>query len=377
MDNIYFDYNATHPVLPQVRDYLIECLSEYGNPSSVHSLGRAARDLIEETREVIAKHLGVSHKEIFFTSGGSEANHLTLRGLASSLRRKRCDFQILFTGIEHSSLLGAVKQASVEGAMIQKVPVDAHGVVEMNHLCDFLKESKVLTLMAANNETGVKMPIHEVSKKCREAGVIFHSDCVQQFGKAPLDLTGVDLATFSGHKIGASKGIGFLYKSSLVEIDSLNPGGSQERELRPGTENVWGILSLKAAVEALSKESELERIESMRDHFESRVKEEIQDVRINSLGTERMGNTSSITFFKCQGESLLFSLDLEGMCVSMGSACASGSVKPSHVLVEMGMDEKEARSSMRFSFGRFNDMEQIDQLVEKLKICCSRQRKSD
>ena len=375
MDTIYCDYNATHPVLPEVKEALTKSLSDYGNPSSAHALGRRARDLMEETRETIANYLGVSHKEIFFTSGGSEANHLSLRGLAGSFNRQGENRKILFTGIEHSSLLGAVKQASIEGAEIQKISVDSNGIPDMDQLFESMKSSKILTLMSANNETGVQMPLEVISQECRKNGVVFHSDCVQHFGKGPLDLEGVDLATFSGHKIGAAKGIGFIYKSSLVEMDPINPGGSQERELRPGTENIWGICSLKAAIDHLSAESQLLKIEELRDYFEQRVESEIGSVRFNGQKTTRLGNTSNITFFNCQGESLLFSLDLKGFCVSLGSACASGSVTPSHVLVEMGMSELEARSTIRFSFGRYNTREEIDALVDEIKGCCSRLRK--
>lgn len=373
---VYCDYNATHPVLPQIQEAVIEALSEYGNPSSPHAMGRRARDLVEDTREIIANHLRVSHKEIFFTSGGTESNHLAVRGLKNLVATGSRKSKVIYSPVEHSSLLGAVQQSETDGFQLYQLRVDQNGLPDLEQLMEVLPAAALVSLMYANNETGVLMPMQTVIASARKHGVLVHSDCVQQLGKGPLSLQGVDLASFSAHKIGGSKGVGFLYKSSAVDLTPLYTGGSQERELRPGTENLWGILSLREALKHLCSEVHIAQIRRLRDHFETRLENEIDGIRINGKTTSRLGNTSNVTFFNCSGESLLFSLDLKGFCASLGSACASGSVTPSHVLLEMGMSELEAKSSIRFSFGRFNTMEEIDALIEELKNSCARLRKS-
>lgn len=374
---IYCDYNATHPVLPEVAKCLREVLSEYGNPSSPHAMGRRARDLVEDTRERIADHLRVSHKEIFFTSGGTESNHLAIRGIKQSLSTDQNKARVIYSPVEHSSLLGAIHLAEKEGLQSCRLRVDENGIPDFEQLCQELPVATMVSLMHANNETGVQMPMELVVAEAKRWGVVVHSDCVQQFGKGNINLEGIDLASFSAHKIGGSKGLGFIYKSTAVELEPLIMGGSQERELRPGTENLWGIYSLREALKHLCSDAQLSEIQSLRNYFEHRLENELEGIRINGRRVSRLGNTSNVTFFKCSGESLLLSLDLKGFCVSLGSACASGSVTPSHVLLEMGMSESEAKSSIRFSFGRFNTKAEVDALVEELKNSCARLRKSN
>ncbi len=345
----------------------------YGNPSSVHSLGRSVKGLIEEAREEIADYLGVSHKEIYFTSGGTESNHLALRGYAHL--HGSPEKSILYCGVEHSSVLGALSILESDGFSLVKIPVDSNGVPDLARIEAELPGAFLATFMSVNNETGVKLPLAAISDLCTSHDVCLHTDRVQELGKGSISLDGVSMASFSGHKIGAAKGIGVLYKVAGIEIKPLLAGGSQEKSLRAGTENIWGILSLQAAIAVLKEKSWEKQANEIREYFETAVLEAIPNLRINGSTVERVGNTSNITFLNCEGESLLFSLDMKGCCVSMGSACASGAVEPSHVLLEMGMPADEAKSTLRISFGRCNDRSQADGLIRTLVEVIPRLRK--
>jgi len=272
-------------------------------------------------------------------------------------------------------VLGALSLLETDGYDLVKIPVDKDGIPDLNRIESELPKAFLATFMSVNNETGVKLPLPAIIALCNSSGVCLHTDRVQELGKGAINLDGVALASFSGHKIGAAKGIGILYKAAEVDIKPLLAGGSQEKSLRAGTENIWGILSLQAAFRVLKENSWKKQASEVREYFEENLLNAISDVRINGSTVNRVGNTSNVTFLNCEGESLLFSLDMKGCCVSMGSACASGAVEPSHVLLEMGMPQTEARSTLRFSFGRCNDKNQVINLIETLNKIIPRLRR--
>lgn len=363
---LYFDYNATHPHTEAVKAAFSEMADFFGNPSSAHAVGRRSRSLIEETRELLAAHLGVSHRELFFCSGGTEANHIALLGMAMNHDFMR-DRQLLYTPVEHPSVLGAVEILKTRGVKTVPIPVSADGLPDLDFITDKIRETALLTCMVVNNETGLLMPCAEIAAVCRENGVFFHSDWVQGLGK--MDFTPLpSSASFSGHKLGAAKGIGVLYCGDKQLPLPLFKGGSQEKSLRPGTENLWGIISLRAALRELDvfRRNCHDTVRNLRDRFENSLMEKFPFACINASGQSRVANTSSVTFGGIDGESLFFQLDMRGICVSMGSACSSGGIEPSHVLLAMGRSREEARSTIRFSFGRFNTELEIDKLVNVL-----------
>jgi cysteine desulfurase len=370
---MYFDYNATHPVLREVLEQIEEIVSIDGNPSSPHSMGRRSKDRLEETREKVAAFLNCSHRDIYFTSGGTEANHLAILGyLVKSASQKK---NILYSETEHPSVKGTLKLASRLGFNPVAVPVDSNGQVDLNILESKLSEACLATFMAANNETGVLHPVNKISELCKTHNVIFHSDWVQALGKVPFQSDKFHMASFSGHKLGALKGVGFLYKDPEVELDSMLSGGSQEKSLRPGTENLSGILSLLPTVKVWESSEELKSIGSFRDYFETLLKEKLPGVKIHGESAPRVCNTSCVSLPNGDAQSILFQLDLAGIQVSAGTACSSGAVKLSPVLLAMGVDAKEAATTLRFSFGRYNKLEEIDKLVELLCSSLNRTRR--
>ena len=321
--------------------------------------------MLEETREEIAEYLGVSYKEIFFTSGGTEANYLAITGSCDCLKKYSGKKKVIYSGIEHPSVLHALKKVESQGFELCKVPVDRDGQPDLNLLDEALPGAVLATFMRINNETGIELPLDEIQQLCQKHGVRLHSDWVQSLGKAGPLGDGYCLASFSGHKVGALKGVGFLYQKLDLDLCPIFCG-SQEKGKRGGTENLAGILSMKYAIRALKEGDGFSKVAALRDRFEEQIKERLDIVRVNGEGVKRSPNTSSITFQGIEGESLLFSLDLKKVCVSAGSACSSGAMKPSHVLTEMGFSADEARSTLRISFGRFNTEEQVDGLVDTI-----------
>lgn len=367
---MYFDYNATHPICHELKDSFEDLLSIEGNPSSAHKVGRSAKDVVEQTRESIADYLGVSHKELVFTSGGTESNVLALLGYCQ--QNLQPTDTVLYNGLEHPSLLGAISQLKLTGFNCVKLRVDSEGQFDLLEIREQIKKAKLLTMMYVNNETGAINPIDDLAKLCKNSGAIFHVDCVQAFTKVPINLSFIDLASFSGHKIGALKGIGILYKKAGIKLNPIFPKSTQEKGLRGGTENVTGILSLGIALKA---QSFCEEVTHLRDMFERELVVKFPDAKISCKGQRRIGNTSSVFFPNCSGESLIFSLDMKGISVSLGSACSAGSIAPSHVLKEMGFDDKEAKSTVRFSFGKYNTEEEIKTLLESLDQIVTRIKK--
>lgn len=378
---LYFDHNATTPVAPEVADAMIAALREvYGNPSSTHSQGQAARQRLEAARRTIAEALGASSAEFVFTSGGTESNNLAILGILRALAGK--PRHAITTAIEHPSVLECFRQLEREAFEVSYLPPDRHGMIDPGAVANALQpQTALVSVMHANNEVGTVQRVAAIAalvRECRAAGqeIYLHSDGVQALGKVGLDLDvlGVDLYSVSAHKIYAPKGVGGLYVRKGTPLHGIQLGGRHERERRAGTENVPGAIAFARAVELCSADEPI-RCSTLRDRFEERILA-IEGVERNGPLAGRLPNTSNLLFHGISGEALLIALDMQGMAVSTGSACSSGSIEPSHVLLAMGRTVDEARSSIRFSFGRYNSAEEIDRLAEVVIACAGRLRKA-
>jgi cysteine desulfurase len=378
MNRYYFDHNATTPVSPEVREALIECLGEvYGNASSIHHFGQAAKQRLETGRRQIAALLNCEPREIVFTSGGTEADNLAVFGAvrASCHERKH----VITTAIEHPAVLGPCRQLEREGVDVTYLPVSPDGVVSPDDVRRAIRPGTALiSVMHANNELGTIQPIGEIARIARESGVLMHADGVQSTGKIPIDVRalGVDLYSISGHKFYAPKGAGALYVRQGVKLTPLQYGGRHERERRAGTENVPGAAALGAAAAWVSEnlESEGARLTLLRDRLERGIIERIPKVTVNG-NAGRTPNTANLCFEGIEAEALLIALDLRGFAVSTGSACSSGAVEPSHVLLALGLAPERARASIRFSLGRTNTESQVDELIDAVADCVSHLRR--
>jgi cysteine desulfurase len=370
---LYFDHNSTTPVDARVADVMDSAVRGcFGNASSVHLLGQNARQKLEQARRGVARSLGAHEAEIVFTSGGTEASNLALRGVLKP------GMHAVTSVIEHPAVLEPLRQLEQEGVTVTYVPVDADGRVSVADIERAIRpETVLISLMAANNETGAIQPVAEVAKLLRERGrsIRLHSDGVQAVGKMELDLhvLGVDLFSISSHKFYAPKGFGALFVRKGVHIEPLHRGGRHERGMRAGTENVAAAMAMDLAM-GLSSPAERDRISALRDDFEARLLVQFPEAVINAARAPRLPNTSNVLFPGVSGEALLIALDMRGICVSTGSACSSGSVAPSHVLLEMGLSAKQARGCIRFSFGRANSISDTDQLLEALSGALKRMR---
>ncbi len=369
-ERYYFDHNATTPVDRCVLDAMLPCFEAgYGNASSIHSFGQQAAAAVERARGQVASLLGVKPAEIVFTSGGTEADNLAIFGTvrAASGPRKH----IISSTIEHPAVLQACRKLEQEGVELTLVKVGAEGVVSPDDVRAALRpETVLISIMHTNNELGTEQPIAEIAVAAREAGVVFHCDGVQSTGKIPtrMDDLGVDLFTLSAHKIYGPKGAGALYVRKGTPIEKIQYGGSHERDQRPGTLNVPGIVGLGAAA-ALAESNLVEegvRLAALRDRLEGGVLEKIDHVRVNGAAARRAPNTTNLRFDFLEGEAMVIALDLKGIAVSSGAACSSGAVHPSHVLTAIGLSADQARSSIRFSLGKQNTESQVDAVLEAL-----------
>jgi cysteine desulfurase len=362
---IYLDFNATTPVRRAVAEAIRACVEgDPGNPSSLHRFGRQAAALREDARERLAKACACPLESVVFTSGGTEADNLALRGVLLS----RPGAHVVTAATEHEAVLQTVEALEEDGHPATFLRVDRDGRVDPDELSASLRrDTALVSLMAANNETGVLSDLEELGGLCRSRGVLFHTDAVQCFGKHRFSFADlpVDLASVSSHKLGGPKGVGALLVRRGVELAPLTTGGSQERRLRPGTENLPGIVGFGVAAEIASEELAAEgaRLERLRDRLESGVQEALPGVVVNGLGASRLPNTASITFGGLDGESFLIALDLEGIAVSTGAACNAGAAKPSHVLLAMGRSEAEASATIRFSLGFTTTSSEIEAVV--------------
>jgi cysteine desulfurase len=359
---IYLDYNATTPLCDVAREAMLPYLGQFfGNPSSVHAAGRETRAAIDNARDKLAALLRVKPNEIIFTSGGTESCNLAVFGLA------RCRMQggghVISTKTEHHAVLNAMEHLEKhEGFEVTWLNVSRDGIIDLDQLADAIRpETRLVSVMSANNETGVIQPIREISRICRERGVLLHMDMVQSFGKIDADLSLVDAASFAAHKFYGPKGVGFLFLRSGLSIQPIMFGGAHENERRPGTENVAAIVGMAAAAEWTLRgcEQEQERETGLRDGLWTRIAENVPDAKQNGANAPRLANTLNVSLLGIDSEMLLIALDLEGVCASSGSACMVGSVVASHVLLAMGLPMERARSAVRFSLGKWTTADEI------------------
>jgi len=363
----YLDYNSTTPVDRRVLEAMLPYFAgAFGNASSIHSAGQHARAAIDSARESVAGLIGAKAAEIVFTSGGTEADNLALFGIvAASVKSRK---HVITTSIEHHAVLNSCQQLERQGIEVSYVPVGSDGVVDPADVRSALTPDTILiSVMHANNEIGTIQPIEEIGRIAAEADVYFHCDAVQSAGKLPLDVNrlGVDLLSLSAHKIYGPKGVGALYVRSGTALAPQFFGGHHERDRRPGTENVAGIVGLGKAAElarALLNE-DAARIAALRNRLENTLLDAISMIRVNGDRARRVANATNLTFSAAGGEALVIGLDLQGIACSTGAACSSGAVEPSHVLMAIGLSHDEARSSLRFSLGRPTTTEEIDEAV--------------
>ncbi len=374
-NRVYLDHNATTPVHPSVLGQCADWVAVWGNCSSIHWAGQDAKNLLREARAQVAQSLGVHPLEIIFTSGGSESNNTVLKSLSPSKTRK----QIICSAVEHPSVLRTLEFLASSGFDITTIPVSREGRLDMQAFERALSENTALvTIMAANNETGHLFPIAEIAEMAHKVGALVHTDAVQAYGKIPLSLSklNVDYASLSGHKVYALKGVGVLYCRRQSPFESLIHGGGQERGRRSGTENLLGIASLGFMAKNLNSQipQQTPRLAALRDHMEERILNEIPDVTITGREEVRLANTASFIFAGVDGESLLMSLDLKGFAVSTGAACSSGNPEPSPTLLAMGLSRAEAQSSLRVSLGWSNTENEINAFVDELTLTIQRLR---
>jgi cysteine desulfurase len=378
MRQVYLDYNATTPIHPAVADYTRQFLYEYfGNPSSMHWAGRAVRPFIQNARECVADKIGARPDEIIFTSGGTEADNHAIKGAAYALRDG--GNHIITTTVEHPGVLNACSYLEGKGYSVTYLPVDGYGMVDPDDVKKAIRKDTILiSVMLANNETGTLMPIQEIGAIAKESGVLFHSDMVQALGKIPIDVNelNVDLGAFSGHKVYAPKGVGILYMREGLDIENLIHGGHQEAGRRAGTENLVGLGAFGKACEVMQQEmaETSARVDRLRKKLLDGIHARIEDVRLNGHPEFRLPNTLNLSFGFVESESLLIGLDLAGIAVSSGSACSSGSPEPSHVLLAMDIPPEVCQSALRMSLGRDTTDEDIEYVLGVLPEVVGRLR---
>jgi cysteine desulfurase len=379
VQRFYFDHNATTPVSPAVLEVLVPALLEvYGNASSIHQHGQQAKQKLEIARRQVAGLLACDPKDLVFLSGGTEADNLAILGTvrASTPEKKH----VVTTTIEHPAVLNPCRQLEREGVDVSYVRVGSDGVVDPADIRRALRpETILISVMHANNELGTIQPIQEIATLAHEAGSLLHADGVQAAGKIPVDVRalGVDLYSISGHKLYSPKGIGALYIKHGTRLAPIQFGGRHERERRPGTENVPGAIALGQAAALATEDlaSESARLRTLRDRLEAGILERLPDCGVNAGRSPRTPNTTNVFFDGLEGEALVISLDLKGFAVSSGSACSSGAVEPSHVLLAIGLPRERARASLRFSLGHSNTEEQVDALIEAVAESTAHLRK--
>lgn len=367
---LYLDNAATTKTAPEVLEAMLPYFTEkFGNPSSVYQFAAGNKSVIDEQRDLIAATLGAKGKEIYFTAGGSESDNWALKATAEAYAQK--GKHIITTKIEHHAVLHSAQYLEKQGYEVTYLDVDEDGKVRLQDLEAAIRPDTILiSVMYANNEIGTIQPIREIGAIAHEHGILFHTDAVQAYGHLPIDVDAchIDMLSASGHKLNGPKGIGFLYIRTGVKIRSFIHGGAQERKRRAGTENVPGIVGLGAAVKRAfaSMEERTEKEKEMRDYLIGRVLEEIPYTRLNGHPTDRLPGNTNFSFRFIEGESLLIRLDMKGICGSSGSACTSGSLDPSHVLLAIGLPHEIAHGSLRLTLNEEITREDIDYVVESL-----------
>jgi len=375
---IYLDHSATTPVKKEVFEFMMPYFSEkFGNPSSVYLVGRESRKAIDEARDSVANAIGAQSKEIFFTSGGSESDNWALKGVAYANKSK--GNHIITSAIEHHAIHNACKYLENDGFEVTYLPVNSNGLISVDDLKEAIKPTTILiSIMFANNEIGTIQPIGEIGKIAREKGIYFHTDAVQAIGNIHInvDELNIDLLSLSGHKFYGPKGIGALYIRKNVKIASFIQGGAQEKGRRAGTENVAGIVGLGKAIELAAQNVEAynSKLLNLRNRLIKGVMERIPFVRLNGDADKRLPGNANFAFEFIEGESLLLMLDMKGIAASSGSACSSGSLDPSHVLLAIGLEHEIAHGSLRLTFGQDNTEEDVDYVLEVLTPIVDRLR---
>ena len=371
MKEIYLDHSATTRVDERVLQKMLPYFTEiYGNANSQHGYGREALKGVDWARDTIAELINCHPSEVYFTSGGTESDNWALKGIAGAYKEK--GKHIIISAIEHAAMIASCKELEKQGFSVTLCPVHKDGIIDLEFLKNAIRENTILiSCMLANNEVGTIEPIKEIVKIAKEKGILVHTDAVQAMSSLKVDVKdlGVDLMSFSSHKFNGPKGVGALFVKTGVKIDKLITGGHQERTRRGGTTNVPGVIGMAEALRLarLTMDEDNAHVKALRDHFVERVEKEIPYVRYNGSRDSRVVSNADFSFEYIEGESILFMLDLSGIAVSSGSACSSGSLDPSHVLLAIGVPIEIAHGSIRFSFGKENTMEETDYVVDKLK----------
>lgn len=378
MNRIYLDHAATTPVKPEVLDAMMPYFTQsFGNPSSIYQVAQINKKAIDDARETIAKHLGANTNEIFFTSGGTEADNWAIKGIVEANKNK--GNHIITTKIEHHAVLHTCEYLEKQGFEVTYLDVNEEGVIDLEVLKAAIKDTTILiSIMYANNEVGTIMPIKEIGAIAKERGIAFHTDAVQAIGQVRIDVKeqNIDALSLSGHKIYGPKGIGVLYIRRGLRITNLIHGGAQERGRRAGTENVPAIVGIAKAMELAYTDFEAknERIKGLRDKLMNGILENIPYSKLNGSSTNRLVNNVNIGFEFVEGESLLLLLDMNGVAASSGSACTSGSLDPSHVLLALGLPHEKAHGSLRLTLGEGTTEQEVDYVLEKLPAIVQRMR---
>lgn len=378
METIYLDNAATTPMRKEALDAMMPYfIEEYGNPSSIHRASKNPRAAVREARETLARTLNADPSEIFFTSGGTESDNWALKAGAEMSAKK--GKHIIISSIEHHAITETADWLVKQGYEVTRLPVDSEGIVRMDILEQSIRPDTILiSVMTANNEIGTIQPVDEIGKLAHEHGILFHTDAVQAYCHIPIDVKAmnIDMLSVSGHKFGGPKGIGFLYVKKGIRLPPFMHGGEQENGRRAGTTNVPGIVGMAKAAELahLDLQANIDRMVKIRDHYIERVEKEIPYCRLNGHRTKRLPGNANFSFSFVEGESLLMNLGAQGVCISTGSACASGSLDPSHVLLAIGVPHEVAHGSIRVSMSETTTMEQIDYAVDALKSSVERIR---
>lgn len=374
---IYFDNNATTQIAPEVFEAMKPFLTDlYGNPSSMHTFGGQVEHYIRSSRESVAKLIGCDSSEIIFTSCGTESDNAAIKGVLAAYPGKK---KIITTRVEHPAVLAPCRELQAQGYKVVELGVDKYGQINLDELkAEVDDETAIVTIMYANNETGVIFPIDKIAEIVKSKGSVFHTDAVQAVGKIPLNLnkSNIDLLSLSGHKLHAPKGVGVLYVKKGTRISPFIVGGHQERGRRAGTENVAGIVALGKAAELAMQymDEENTKVKSLRDKLEKAILKSCKDATLNGDKKNRLPNTTNISFEYIEGEAILLLLDQFGICASSGSACTSGALEPSHVMRAMGVPFTAAHGSTRFSLSRYNTEEEVDYIIEKMPLIVNRLR---
>ena len=371
MNIIYLDNSATTPIKSEVLQEMMPYLTtEYGNASSLYSVGRSAKRSIEKARNRVAELLNCNHNEIYFTGGGSESDNIALKGFAYANKEK--GNHIITSKIEHPAILETCKTLERQGFEVSYINVNEDGIIDVEELRKSIKSNTILiSVMTANNEVGTIQPIEEIAKIAHDNNIVFHTDAVQAIGNVQIDVEKmkIDMLSLSSHKINGPKGVGALYIKNGIEVEKFINGGHQEKDRRAGTENVAGIVGIGKAAEIARKnmETHIRNLSKIRDYYIKKVQKEIPNIRINGSMENRLPGNANISFKGINASELIFKLDERGICVSSGSACSSGNTNPSHVLTAMNVPEVYLNSAIRTTFGDNNTFEQVDYVVKILK----------